>query len=233
MTDRLPLLISVPHGGLSVPEEVAGLCRLTLEEIVQDGDEGAAEIYDFPDEVRRHVTTDVARAIVDLNRAEDDFRKDGVIKTHTCFDVPVYHQPPSAEQVELLLRRHHRPYHAMLSSPHEGVVLGVDCHTMAAVGPPVGPDTGVVRPRACLGDGGGSLPAPWFDLLHECFVECFDAETTRNEPFGGGYITRTHRREMPWVQIELSRGPWIPNEEKRERVLASLRRFCARLPDRM
>ena len=45
----------------------------------------AAAIYcPLEQYVGAFVTIDIARAIVDLNQAEDDFRKDGVIKTHTC-----------------------------------------------------------------------------------------------------------------------------------------------------
>ena len=40
--------------------------------------------------------------------------------------------------------------------------------------------------------------------------------------FQGGYITRTHAAEMFWVQLELSRGPFLSNREKREGVLAAL-----------
>ena len=87
---KLPVLLSVPHGGLEVPSEVAHICALTPKEIAEDGDEGARELYDLENHVAGFVDTDVARAIIDLNRAEDDFSKDGVIKTHTCWDVPVY-----------------------------------------------------------------------------------------------------------------------------------------------
>ena len=78
----LPFLVSVPHAGLSVPPEVEGLCILEEQDIIEDGDEGAAEIY-YPlkDQVTAFVFTDIARAIVDMNRREDDRTKDGVVKT--------------------------------------------------------------------------------------------------------------------------------------------------------
>jgi N-formylglutamate amidohydrolase len=75
-----------PAAGLTVPEEVVDLRILSKLALVADGDEGAAEI-DCPlrDDVATIVTTDSAHAIVDRNRAPDDFRKDGVIKIHACF----------------------------------------------------------------------------------------------------------------------------------------------------
>jgi len=224
----LPVLLSVPHAGLRVPEEVTSLCVLTPDEIARDGDEGAAEIYALESAVAGFVTSDVARAVVDLNRAEDDRRKDGVVKTHTCWDVPVYRQPPSEAVIETLLARYHRPYHAELSRWADGRVrLGADCHTMAAVGPPVGPDPGVERPWVCLSNADGTCPGEWMSALARCFRDEFGPHVRVNDPFTGGYITRTHAVEMPWMQIELSRAAFLDPAGKRARVLRALT-ACAR-----
>ena len=108
----LPLLLSVPHAGLEIPEEVEELNALSPEQIAADGDGGSREIY-FPlrPRVRAFLSTPVARAFVDLNRAEDDRRLDGVVKLETCWQVPVYRQPLDAATVERLLERYHRPHH--------------------------------------------------------------------------------------------------------------------------
>lgn len=225
----LPLLLSVPHAGLAVPPEAAPLCVLTPEEIAADGDVGAAAIYDLAEEVLRFETSEVARAIVDLNRAADDFRKDGVVKTHTCWDVPVWRQPPGEALVAELLARHHAPYHARLAGADARVALGIDCHTMAAFGPPVGPDPGTERPEVCLSNADGTLPRDWFDRLIDEFRSAFDGEVAVNRPFRGGYIVRAHAAERPWVQVELSRAPFDSDEGKRRRVLAALGGWCAGL----
>jgi len=74
----LPLLLSIPHAGLLIPTEVKDSCILSMEDIIEDSDEGAAEIYlPLQKEVSALVTTDVARAVLDINRAEDDRGKDG------------------------------------------------------------------------------------------------------------------------------------------------------------
>ena len=39
---RLPILLSVPHAGLRVPAEAEPYCCLARDEIIADGDEGAA-----------------------------------------------------------------------------------------------------------------------------------------------------------------------------------------------
>jgi N-formylglutamate deformylase len=223
----LPLLLSTPHAGLWVPPEVADLVTLSEQQIIEDGDEGAAEIYrPLENDVAAFVTTEVARAIIDLNRAEDDRRQDGVIKTHTCWNVPVYAESLSDHLIEVLLEKYYRPYHAQLSQFPEGIKLGVDCHTMAAKGPPIGPDPEQMRPAICLSNAAGSCPPEWLESLASCFSKTFEAEASINSPFKGGYIIRAHAKELPWVQLEISRAPFLTNREKCERILESLKHWC-------
>ena len=73
---KLPFLLSVPHAGLTVPTEVEEICILSEEDIIKDGDEGAAQIYlPLENHVSALVTTDIARAILDMNRSQEDRRK--------------------------------------------------------------------------------------------------------------------------------------------------------------
>ncbi len=224
----LPLLLSVPHAGWAVPPEVAGFCALTPEEIAADGDEGAAEIYALAGEMDCHVTTTVARAVVDLNRPPDDFRRDGVIKTQTCWEVPVWDPVLPPQLAEKLIDNHWRPYHKRLRDLGNSgrFLLGVDGHTMAAYGPPVGPDAGLERPAACLSNADGTCPPAWIEILRDALARRLGREVTINQPFRGGYITRSHAAEMPWLQIEFSRAPFAGLTEKRSAVLAALTELC-------
>jgi formiminoglutamase len=125
--------------------------------------------------------------------------------------------------METLLELYHRPYHWQLTAlAGADLLLGLDCHTMAANGPPVGPDPGRARPQVCIGDGNGACPRDWAETLVDCFRKQFPGEVTLNQPFSGGYITRNHGKEMPWVQIELSRGPFASEAQKGSWVLAAL-----------
>ena len=229
----LPILLSVPHAGLCVPPEAEPYCQLSSEQIVKDGDEGAAEIYDLRDEVAEFITTDIARAIVDVNRAEDDRRPDGVVKTHTCWNEPVYAEFPPAEVIEKLLALYYRPYHKQFSSMSNdrASILCVDCHTMAEFGPPIGPDSGKERPWVCLGDGNGAtLPKGWMETIANAFRHSFGKNVTINDPFSGGFITRSHgSHDTPWLQLEISRSGFLTNYEKRQRVIQALNSFCDRM----
>ena len=223
---KLPLIISVPHAGLTVPQEARDYCALAPEQILADSDEGAAEIYDLKSEVTVHITTNVARAIVDMNRAEDDRGRDGIVKTHTCYNARVYREPVPEDVIEILLERYYRPYHQRLLESAVDAKFGVDCHTMAAVGPPCSKDLDCERPNICLSNAHGTCPQDWFEKLVHCFKESFESEISVNHPFKGGYIIRSHSFELPWVQVEFSRAPFLQITEKRERVLQALAIFC-------
>lgn len=223
---KLPFLISVPHSGHHIPQEVQDICILTPEQIYEDSDWGAAEIYFALEKyVEAFIYSDVARAIVDLNRAADDFRKDGIIKTHTCYEIPVYKEPPSQELIKKLLVQYYHPYHLKLEqlTNNGNVKVGIDCHTMAAVGPPIGPDAGKKRPLVCVSNADGTCPNEWLSELANCFKVVFPKEqVTTNDPFRGGYIIHTHSTKLPWLQIELSRTEHISNSEKRDGVIEAL-----------
>jgi formiminoglutamase len=221
----LPLVLSVPHAGTAIPQEVSAINRLSLAEIEHDGDEGAAEIYlPLESAVAAMVSTPIARAFVDQNRSADDFRKDGVVKTHTCWDVPIYSRPLTTLEVRQLLAKYYEPYHRKLTASARQAQLGLDCHTMAAIAPPIGPDSGQRRPRICLGnDHGSSCPARTLEHLAHHLALAFDCEVALNRPFAGGYITRSRPGDIPWVQLELSREPWLQYAAKREKLIQALK----------
>ena len=222
----LPLLISVPHAGLKVPPEVEKFCILTPEQIAADSDEGASTIYAMESEVAAYLTTDIARAIVDLNRAEYDRKPDGVVKTQTCQKAPVYERPLPEDLIETLLARYYRPYHEKLKALADKAKLGIDCHTMAEFGPPIGPDSGCERPYVCLSDADGTCPREWFTEFVTCFESIFGEGVSVNAPFKGGHIIRSHAAELPWIQVELSRAVFLSDEQKHVRVLQAIKAFC-------
>jgi hypothetical protein len=63
------------------------------------------------------------------------------------------------------------------------------------------------------------------DKLRDAFIGAFGPNVSVNHPFRGGYITRHHAAEMAWLQLELSRGPFLPTSAKRDCVLEALDRW--------
>lgn len=227
---KLPFLVSLPHAGLDTPDELKEYCVLSHEGIVKDGDEQAWDIYSGLESiVEGFQTTSIARAFVDLNRASDDIRLDGVVKTHTTWNQPIYNRKLENDIIELLIAKYWKPYHEALSRlGRKEIKLGIDCHTMAAIGPPVGPDTGKVRPAVCLSNSHSTCPDEWIQLMKKCFEDAFNEKVRINDPFTGGYITKYHSTEMPWIQIEISRGDFMSVSRKEELVLEALTSWTQR-----
>ena len=227
--DTLPVLLSIPHGGMGVPAEVKDRVCLDPLDIHDDIDPFVREIYDLGQKVAAVVATHIPRTFVDLNRARDDRpprNPDGVVKTLTCVGKEIYArgQELDAALIDTLLERYYAPYHQRLrAAVHNSTIkLALDCHSMQAVGPQISPDVGQPRPLFCLGNARGqACPPETARRLADCLRRAFELqehEVTLNQPFSGGYITRTYGgRPLPWIQVEMNRSlylaaPWFERE---------------------
>ena len=225
----IPVFISIPHGGTAVPGELKDRVCIGREDLFDDMDPFTREIYDIGDRATAVISANIARAFVDLNRAEDDLppqNPDGVIKSMTCFKKQIYikGKEPDDRLRRELIRRHYLPYHRELreiTGRDRKIRLALDCHSMAAAAPPIAPDSAreIKRPRICLGNvHGKSCEMETVEKLAHCFCEAFSLnqdEVSINQPFAGAYITRTYgNKPVPWVQVEMNRSlylsaPWF------------------------
>jgi len=235
---KAPILVSIPHGGWKIADEIKDIWALSKKDAFHDGDPFTSEIYDFSDRVEFQIVMEYYRAVVDLNREPDDIapkNPDGVIKSLTCWNVPVYKQNslPDKQLQKFLLDKYYYPYHQQMEEQikNPAVKLAVDCHSMAAKSPPIEADAGAVRPLICLGnlgDENGDIE-PVFNrvtfspelikFMAEEFKTVFEHEdlevdppaaATMNVPFNGGNITRRYGgRGVPFVQIEMSRALYL------------------------
>jgi len=221
------LLVSVPHGGYSIPLDILPRIDLEFKDIFPDSDPCTRTIYSFADEVLSFHESDIARAVIDLNRTDDDLpplNADGVIKSHTVMGKKVYRSEcaPNSRLVEELLERYYYPYHhnIALDLDDPGLLCGIDCHSMLEF--PPGPQETGTRPFICLSNGGDengdgdddelSCPAELLNLLADCLCRVFPEEADSillNEPFKGGHVSRYHSRTLPWLQIELNRRAYL------------------------
>ncbi len=229
MIDRYPFLISIPHGGTSVPPEVCGLVNLSHKEIIYNSDPETRFIYGFDDSVEAVIDFEVSRIFVDTNRppyAYPPRSQDGVVKVITQDGTPVFRngQAPGRELVSALLKNYYHPFHARLAGALENHPIGIafDCHSMLPRSPPVQRDAGRERPIICLGNRGDrngrpgaknrpvTCPPAWLQALARSFEEEFAGEgrVAMNDPFRGGFIAAAHHRRtrVPWVQIEVNRA---------------------------
>lgn len=232
---RIPVLISIPHGGTTVPPEVAHLIRLTPEEIAYYGDPETRLLYDFGETAAAVVTMPVSRVVVDVNRAPGTLppeNSDGAVKTRTVDGTPVWRDGalPDRESIRILLDRYYYPFHYRLKQIEESgqVLIGLDCHSMLPSTPYTRHEQNRERPLFCLSNGGDTMgestgsdltcPPPLLRALSRALEDEFgsDGRVALNDPYTGGFICRFHHRRhgIPWIQMETNRGLY---EELRSR----------------
>ncbi len=235
-----PILVSIPHGGWKAADEIKDIWALSKRDAFHDGDPYSNKIFDFSDRTKFQIAGEYYRAVVDINRHPDDMapqNPDGVIKSHTCWNIPVYKQEslPDETLVKILLDKYYYPYHKQIENfiKNPDIKLAVDCHSMAAKAPPIEADAGTVRPLICLGnlgDENGEISSFYnrvtcdpelirymtdefrITFQHEGVDVDPPAITMMNAPFKGGHITRSYSgRGVPFVLIELSRALYLSN----------------------
>ena len=218
----LPVLLSIPHGGVRQPEELRGSVRITDRDLFDDSDPFVIQIYDLGGKVRHVVKTDVARAFVDMNRSLQDMpphKPDGLVKSATCYGMPIYNSgsEPDESARSLLIKRYYMPYHRDIqrSIREMDVQLCLDCHSMASLAPVVSPDGARhKRPAFCISNWDGRTSSgEMIGILADCVSESFSIDRKDihvNDPFHGGYITRTYgNNPVPWIQIEMNRNMYV------------------------
>jgi formiminoglutamase len=231
--NKLPVLLSIPHGGEEIPPQLRDRIILSSNDILEDIDAFTRDIYDLGGIVFHVISSKIARTFVDLNRAPDDLpprNPDGVIKSVTCYDKVIYSDGlwPDHNLRKNLLDQYYYPYHRnvqKIMTDHQSTIqLALDCHSMASVAPAISPDKGEERPLVCLGNvHGKSCPENVIRKMASCFQRTLslkDHEISINKPFAGGYITRTYGElSVPWIQVELNRSLYFPkSSEHRETV---------------
>lgn len=221
---KLPFLISIPHGGESIPPEIAEDVCITPRDQFDDSDSFTNQIYDVGIFVEEQVNSTIARAFVDNSRGRDQLPPeypDGLIKTATCYNRPIYKEgrQPDLITTSLLIDRYYSAYHERLQDAllNPRVIIALDCHSMAEIAPEVSPDRGNKRPLINLGDAEGSAcDSSITEMLRQSFIEVFSVnedEVTINRPFKGGFITRYYgNNPTPWIQIEMNRKLYLSAE---------------------
>ena len=241
-----PLLVSVPHDGTFVPDEIAQ--RLTpAARRVPDTDWHIARLYAFARELGASMIVPThSRYVVDLNRSEDDVSLyPGQNTTGLCPVVrfsgePVYLQgrEPTPEEIAERVERYWRPYHQALRmeldrlrAVHGRAVLW-EGHSIRGELP------FLFQGRLAdmnLGTAAGTSCSPALQQRLEAVLagqEEFDSVV--NGRFKGGHITRHYgdpASGIEAVQMETSQRAYMDeasfayNEAKAARAQAFIRRL--------
>jgi formiminoglutamase len=225
---KCPFLISVPHGGIGIPEMVQPAVGLTQDKIRYYSDPDTQVLFGLKNRVEAYLDTPISRMIVDLNRPPLPLPPrdpDGIIKSLTPDGEKVYlpDKFPDMILIHKLLMEFYFPFHQRIDEliDRRPVTMAFDCHSMVPVGSPGQKDAGRPRPLICLGNNGdhrgnarkGSIttcPPEWIQVLAGIFRDEFTlgCEVAINNPFSGGFISNAHfwRKGVPWIQIEINRA---------------------------
>jgi len=229
---RCPFLISVPHGGTIVPEDVRPQMLLTEEDLRYYCDPATRIIFGYRDRVAAYIDTTISRMVIDLNRPPLPLPlrdPDGIIKLRTIDGRGVWRpgQVPDMQQVHRLLVSHYFPFHQQVDEliDRHMVRVAFDCHSMLPYGSEHQKDAGRSRPLICLGNNGDrkgrvkkgritTCSEEWINTLAAVFRDEFPQENAVaiNNPFSGGFIANAHfwHKGVPWIQVEVNRSLYEP-----------------------
>ncbi|NNG02551.1 MAG: N-formylglutamate deformylase [Inquilinus sp.] len=246
-----PLLVSVPHAGIEVPDAIAA--RFTeAARALPDTDWHVDRLYDMALELGAGLLAAThSRYVIDLNRDPDGTPLyPGADNTELCptslFDGgPLYRDGAAPDADEVTARRdaYWKPYHAMLAAELDrlkrkhGYALLYDAHSIRGQVPRFFEGT---LPDLNIGTGGGKTADP--ALTIRLTLLCQDThgyETAVNGRFKGGYITRRYgdpAAGIHAVQMELAQStymdedpPYAYDEEKADRLRPLLRRVLEKM----
>jgi N-formylglutamate deformylase len=216
---RVPLLISLPHDGSFIPEDIAGRMLPTARRS-PDTDWHVSRLYEPLAEVlgASVLKPSASRYVVDLNRPADGhalypgLRETGLVST-IGFDGELLYQEgfePDAEEIRRRVENFWRPYHqalaqelARLCEEHGHAVLW-EGHSIRSQVPMLFDGR---LPDFNLGTASGaSCGAALQEQLASCLGSQSRFSFAVNGRFKGGYITRQYGRPdagVQAVQLEL------------------------------
>lgn len=223
-----PLIVSIPHAGTIIPDEISGLVSLDLAR--RDADHHVDRLYDFAADLGATVIYScISRTVIDLNRdPSGQSLYPGQATTGLCPDrtfdgEPLYAAGAEPDPVEIERRRaaYFFPYHAAIAEQidrlqglHPAVVL-YDAHSIRSHVPILFDGT---LPQFNIGSYDGASCGT--GLTEAIAADCASDTFVVNGRFKGGWITRHYgspARGIHAVQMELAirgyadeDGPWPP-----------------------
>lgn len=220
----VPLLISIPHAGTFVPENIARRFTLAGSHLA-DTDWHVHKLYDFARELGASIlAANHSRYVVDLNRAPDSASlyvanpTSPVCPTLTFDGDPIYVAGAEPDRAEIASRveQYWQPYHQRLASElaqmreQHGYALLWDAHSIASE---VSSLFAGVLPEFNFGTrDDASCPRAIADQLLDLVTSDGKFGAVLNGRFKGGYITMHYGRpadRVYAVQLELSRRVYM------------------------
>jgi N-formylglutamate deformylase len=252
---KTPLIVEVPHAGLSIDAESMATLVAPAQSIGRDADLFVDDLYaDAPAVGATLIVSHVSRYVCDLNRAETDIdpltveggtarsAPHGVIWRVTTDNRPALIKPLPFAELERRLVRIYRPYHLRLSNLLDervaefGYAILLCGHSMPSRGREGHIDPGRERADVVPGSRGRTTCADAVLQIVDEHAAAFHFSVAHDEPYRGGFST-THygkpKNRVHAVQIELNRRLYIDEQAltKKPKQFEVLRTFCRSLSE--
>lgn len=223
-----PLLISIPHLGTELPDEVARTMT-PIATSLRDTDWHLDKLYAFARDMGASILgANVSRYVIDLNRPPSGESlypgqtTTGLCPTETFRGESLYLQGQSPDETEIARRRitYWQPYHDALQIELErlraahGKVLLWEAHSIATILPRL---FAGALPELNFGTNGGVTCAPEISSAALKAVRTSTAPFSHvlNGRFKGGYITRHYgqpRAGIHAIQLEMCQHLYMDEE---------------------
>jgi N-formylglutamate amidohydrolase len=228
-----PLLVEVPHAGLSVPDDVRGELMAPKDALQRDADIHVDRLYENAWKLGAALlVAKISRYVVDLNRARDDVdaatvsdhptpagaQPRGVVWRSTTDGRPILTRPLTYQQLLSRFERYYVPYHQALHTTLEqlrsrfGHAILLAGHSMPSLGRSMHSDPGARRADVVPGScGRTSADRRVIDLVDAHFREA-GLSVRHDDPYKGGFATSHYGRPAEgWhaIQIELNRALYV------------------------
>ena len=223
----IPLLVSFPHNGSYIPEEVAQNMT-TAGRSSRDTDWFLNRLYDFPElSDASLLVADQSRYFIDLNRPQNNESlypgqsTTGLVPLARFDGSSIYEKEPSQEEVQRRIEEVWRPYHHQLESEMSrliekfGIAVLVEAHSIEPELPKL--FEGRLTDFNIGTNHGESCDSAISDTVMRVLQNQSKYSHVLNGRFVGGYITRHFGKPSAGrhaIQFELSQSTYMDETAK-------------------
>jgi N-formylglutamate amidohydrolase len=223
----VPVLVEVPHAGLSLPAELERVARARPEDALRDADPFVDRLVkDAPDHGAALLCARLSRYVVDLNRAPDDVSREvvpdhpapkptqarGVVWATTTEGRLLWPKPLAHTELARRLEHYHAPYHRVIEDElsairqRHGWALLLSVHSMPSSA------RGARRADVVPGTRGRTTAAAVLIDAVDAHFKGKGLGVRHDDPYRGGYTTGLWGRpadQIHAIQIEISRALYL------------------------
>lgn len=254
-TSKVPIIISVPHAGTFIPEDIKSKMNPELSDKLDDTDWFIDKLYGFATDLGiTIIVANYSRWVVDLNRnpKNEPLYNDGRVITDvvtiTDFNGNQIYKDnyiPDSEEVVRRVELFHKPYHEKLDEllneikAEFGKVLLFDAHSIRKSVPGI---RSVDFPDLILGDNDETSASPELIKATIDSLQNKGYEFSHNHPFKGGFITRNFGKpdeNIHALQLEMCKTNYMDSSEmtydeiNAERIQVVLKEMLINLIEKM